>query len=108
MKYFPGERAWSVFWGLCLGSETVIGRVRLSYGGGVDGGRGMWWVWCMALWGKGVSPHRLDGEMAESSGWTRGVNSTGGVFCGGAKAELDDIGELLVADADTVLAVVLM
>lgn len=31
------------------------------------------------------------------------MNSTGGVFCGGEKVELDAIGELLVADAAAVL-----
>lgn len=42
VNYLPGERVWSVFWGLSLNSETVLRREKLSYGGGVEGGWGMW------------------------------------------------------------------
>ena len=62
-------------------------------------------------WEKGWPPHKLEGEMAESSGWTRGVNSTtDGVLSWAAEADLvvAALDELLVLAADAILAVVLL
>lgn len=59
--------------GSWLASEAAAGGGILEE----DGGRCMLWVCCMeVLSGRGCSPHRLERDMAESSGCTSGVNST--------------------------------
>lgn len=65
-------------------------------------------MWCVVLQCRRGSPHRLDGEMAESSGWTRGVNSTDGAFTWATEAELDATGKVVEVDAASVMVVVLL
>lgn len=76
----------------------------MFYGGG-GGGQD---VWCVLLQCRRGSPHKLDGEMAESSGWTRGVNSTVGAFTWAAEAEFDTTGKVLEVDAASVQVEVLL
>lgn len=60
----------------------------------------MLWVWCtvVVLSGRKCSPHRLERETAESSGWTRGVNSTEWPSSGAV--EVEGLGEPLTAAVD--------
>lgn len=52
------------------------------------------------------SPHRLERDIAESSGWTRGVNST--TWSSGGAAEVEGLGEVLLAEAVAVVDPVLL